>query len=369
MGRIDELEGLRGILAVWVVIVHLLPAAGIDPHVLGVISPFFGDVIRVQIFCIMSGFVIFIMLSKTRENYLTYIVRRFSRLYPLYIFTFFLSVAFSLVALQALTTASFQSAKNAGRIAIFNEAFSRWPEHIFAHATLFHGIIPDSWLPEGAYTFLGQAWNISTEFQFYIIVPFLFWVFNNRSIAVKLGGGAAIVIGWWLTRNWPNSSALPHFAVYFLLGIISYYAWQRDWSRLKLLNPMTIFIASVLALPLSVATAIWIYVFGYAVLVRDKGTAAGLVSHFLTHPIMLWLGGISYSLYLLHMIPLYGWMAVLNRFELDQWVYFALLTLLTLGTAVPMAYFSFKYVETLFYRSKSRRNVESIDEASKFRAA
>ena len=47
---------------------------------------FFGDgTYAVQIFMIISGFVIFFLLDKKRESYGQFILRRFFRLYPLYI--------------------------------------------------------------------------------------------------------------------------------------------------------------------------------------------------------------------------------------------------------------------------------------------
>ncbi len=169
MKRIDQLEGLRGLLAAWVVLVHLLPAAGIDPDSMGALKPLINEKIRVQIFCIMSGFVIFVMMSSLSEDYSTYIARRIKRIYPVYIFAFFLSIGFAWIAYQALHTADFGSVRNAGRIAILDRSFENWEMNTLAHMTMLHGIIPDSWLPLGAYAFLGQAWNISTEFQFYLI--------------------------------------------------------------------------------------------------------------------------------------------------------------------------------------------------------
>ena len=62
MQKILELEGLRGVLAVWVVVVHLLDAVEIDPRVFGFFSPLFGERMRVQEFCILSAFVICILL-------------------------------------------------------------------------------------------------------------------------------------------------------------------------------------------------------------------------------------------------------------------------------------------------------------------
>ena len=130
MARIDELEGLRGFLAVWVVIVHLLPAADIEANNLGVLEPLFGELIRVQIFCIMSGFVIFMMMSRRREPYLPYLSRRFLRIYPVYLFAFVLSVAMSGIAYEALQAADFTGPMNAGRIAVYEASFAWWPQHV-----------------------------------------------------------------------------------------------------------------------------------------------------------------------------------------------------------------------------------------------
>jgi len=76
---------------------------------------------------------------------------------------------------------------------------------------------------------------------------------------------------------------------------------------------------------------------------------------FLEHPVMMFLGTVSYSLYLLHMIPLYGWMYVLNDQGFSQGTYFAMLAALTFATAIPFSYLAHKYVERPFYTSKSQR--------------
>ncbi len=355
MKRIDQLEGLRGLLAAWVVLVHLLPAAGIDPDSMGALKPLINEKIRVQIFCIMSGFVIFVMMSSLSEDYSTYIARRIKRIYPVYIFAFFLSIGFAWIAYQALHTADFGSVRNAGRIAILDRSFENWEMNTLAHMTMLHGIIPDSWLPLGAYAFLGQAWNISTEFQFYLIAPLAFWCLHHSSNLLRVGFLAAAVFGVWYFRHWPNGAILANYAIYFATGIASYYLWKMRWDEQPFMSPPVVLPLAAVVGYFDLAIGAWIFVFTSAIMVRDKGRKKGFVALFLEHPVMMFLGTVSYSLYLLHMIPLYGWMYVLNDQGLSQGTYFAMLAALTFATAIPFAYLAHKYVERPFYKSKTHR--------------
>ncbi|MGH6761119.1 MAG: acyltransferase family protein [Phyllobacterium sp.] len=355
MNRIDELEGLRGLLAAWVVIVHLLPAAGIEPNALGVFKPLFGELIRVQVFCIMSGFVIFMMMAKVKEDYPVYIARRLRRIYPVYILAFGLSILFSGIAYEALQQARFGSIRNAGRIDLLDAGFSQWPQHVLAHVTLTHGIIPHNWLPSGAYTFLGQAWNISTEFQFYLIAPLVFWCLHRQNLITRGIYIAGLLFACLLLRQWPNSASLGKYIIYFATGILSYYAWKLDWSDRRFFNPVTVVLAALVIGWFKLAIGGWIFIFGSALIVRDQERSAGYTAGFLKHPVMIFLGGISYSLYLLHMIPLYFWMYAINGLPLDKTAYFTLLTTLTFATAIPMSIMCNRYVESRFYSSKANK--------------
>jgi len=354
LARIEELEGLRGLLAVWVVFVHLLPASGIEASNLGVWEPLFGELIRVQIFCVMSGFVIFMMMSRRREPYLPYISRRFLRIYPVYLFAFALSMAMSGIAYEALQSADFTGPKNAGRIAIYEASFAQWPEHVLSHLTLLHGIVPDQWLPFGAFAFLGQAWNISTEFQFYLIAPILFWILHDARPFMKVLFIAGIAAAWYVGMRWPNGAALSYFAIYFLTGIISYYLWNRSWSDQAYLNKWTITVAALAIGTVSIAIGIWIFIFGSALYVRDRAGKEDALSAALKLKPMLFLGKISYSLYLLHMIPLYGVMYGLNLLDLSQGIYVVFLGIGTFALAIPISMFATRYVEGAFYQSKRR---------------
>ena len=85
---IKELEGLRGILAIWVLISHLMWGSGFTPDkVRGLWAIPFSGGTPVSIFIIMSGFVIFLLLDTQKTNYFEYIIRRLFRLYPIFLIT------------------------------------------------------------------------------------------------------------------------------------------------------------------------------------------------------------------------------------------------------------------------------------------
>jgi peptidoglycan/LPS O-acetylase OafA/YrhL len=359
MKRIDQLEGLRGLLAVWVVFVHLLPASGIEPEGLGPFQALFNEKIRVQIFCIMSGFVIFMMMSASHESYGTYLKRRVLRIYPAFMLAFVLSILTAGIAYQAVAHADFDSVRNAGRLKILDESFLNWPWHLIAHATLIHGVIPEEWLKFGSYAFLGQGWNVSTEFQFYLIAPIVFFFLHQPLRWLRVLFVVTSIAVMWKLRFFSNASLLVFYALHFAAGIASYYLWKRKWQDRRFVNPVTVIAAAVIVGALDLAIGGWIFVFGFAVLIRDQRRSKDPVTRFLQRPTMTFLGTISYSLYLLHMVPLYCWMYLLNHQGLSQPVYFGTLTIATFATAIPLAMLSQKYVEQAFYASKTHKLPES----------
>jgi peptidoglycan/LPS O-acetylase OafA/YrhL len=204
MRKIIELDGLRGILAVWVVVVHLLNAVEVDPRAFGYFSPMFGERMRVQIFCILSGFVICILLSRKRQSYRDFVMGRMRRIYPAYIVAFFLAVAISAVALVAVYEAPFQVDSNPKQFRGFSVVLENPLPHIFAHVTMLHGVIPNAWLPNVAHAFLPPAWNLSTEMQFYMIAPLLFLGLFTGPIWRRVAVLVVVLAVAYAFRDWPN---------------------------------------------------------------------------------------------------------------------------------------------------------------------
>src|SRR5882757_3055269 len=161
MKHIKEFDGLRGLLALWVFASHALElgpysaaAAPLRPN------------LAVDIFIILSGFVIFHLLG-TGEDYRTFITRRWFRLFPVFAVCFLIALA-----LYGWMQVDDEVAFGLGHL-------SNLKPHLVAHATMLHGVVPEQILPHSARAILVPAWSISLEWQFYLVAPLLF-VFAMR---------------------------------------------------------------------------------------------------------------------------------------------------------------------------------------------
>ena len=101
--RLDQLDGLRGICSLAVVLDHSLdipytygPLIGqVRPELIGILQACGG--LAVMVFFVLSGFVIGYTtpLKYTKEEAKNYILRRLIRLYPIYLFALFLTYLLS----------------------------------------------------------------------------------------------------------------------------------------------------------------------------------------------------------------------------------------------------------------------------------
>lgn len=85
MKRIHSLESLRGLLALWVVIGHTITNSGYADKDLGLLKLAAMPSLAVDVFIILSGFVIFFLLDQQRTPYLQFIVKRWFRLAPVFL--------------------------------------------------------------------------------------------------------------------------------------------------------------------------------------------------------------------------------------------------------------------------------------------
>ena len=89
--RINLFEALRGLLAFWVLFAHVGLFAAIIPSIGGPMKLFgyFSYTARhgVEVFMVLSGFVIFFLLNKSQETYGVFLFRRFFRLVPVFFLT------------------------------------------------------------------------------------------------------------------------------------------------------------------------------------------------------------------------------------------------------------------------------------------
>ncbi|QRM54923.1 acyltransferase [Sinorhizobium sp. BG8] len=309
MKYVKEFEALRGVLALWVLVGHVASATALHGRLF---QERFYNEYAVDVFIILSGFAITALIDKRPESYRFYITRRAFRIFPVYLFYLVLSVAVAEIALQ-IWQASPEGSMKAARIQIASDALVHWPGHLFAHLTGLHGLVPPKLLPSTDYAFLGQAWSVSLEWQFYLIAPFVIAFVARpvswRAIALVLGVALAAA---YVEPRLPNSF-IGKWMVEFGIGIATFYfmkhreAGNPFLKSLPLVQLWAIGIAlcvlerSIAMMPL----VLWLTVILVVIGAREgRGPIFSRLSAMACGAPLQWLGGMAYSLYLSHMLVL-----------------------------------------------------------------
>ena len=308
--RIDEFEALRGLMALWVVAGHVIHTVNTGPEPAAWLRLLARNPYAVNVFIALSGFVIYALIDQKREAYGLYIARRAMRLFPVYLFFLLLSVATVPIALGVLAPDLAGNPRAAARFAYLSdgqEAF--WP-HLLGHLALLHGLVPQSLLPNAEYAFLGQAWSISVEWQFYLAAPLLYLAFERHPLLSALGmAAAALATHRWL-GSIANQGFVGFYLHYFLLGILAYLVWRQRMllsagqARAIILGCAA---AAVVAFRIELSLGIWLAAFAATLLLHrgGQGRLAAASRALAGNPVAQFLGRISYSVYLSHMVVLY----------------------------------------------------------------
>jgi peptidoglycan/LPS O-acetylase OafA/YrhL len=315
-GRVDELDGLRGLLALWVIISHIFCWSGLveqnfcSNHATYFWDQFIYGIPPVDTFIILSGFAISFLLHSRPESYFEFLKGRFFRIYPVFFVCLMLGIISSRVIPAIVNLAPwhdtfyFVAARE-----VFQSEQANMPAQIFAHLTLLNGLIPKQVLPDATGTFLPPSWSITLEWQYYLIAPFLA-VMVRSAAKVLLIAVVAALFTLHFGDPWKNNiyAFLPGFAPLFLVGIGSYhfYAWFRERTP-KPTDNFALAVAVVIGIAIlttwhSIALVIWALCFG-SLFVEGTNVfsriLAGVRRLLLLTPLQS-LGKISYPLYLVH---------------------------------------------------------------------
>jgi peptidoglycan/LPS O-acetylase OafA/YrhL len=187
----------------------------------------------VLVFVIISGFVITHLLLTRNEPYPAYITRRALRIYPVYLvcvgaalLTMPLhSATFTVNPWGAGSPAWQQMADEAASLAAHG-----YGPHLAAHLSLLHGVIPERMLGFAHYMFVGPAWSMSLEWQFYLVAPWILRCLGTlRSRALLMLAAVAAYVAWrfWGHSDFVSPSFLPAAGPYFALGIATRLIYPR----------------------------------------------------------------------------------------------------------------------------------------------
>ena len=308
--KIEELESIRGLAALLVVFFHIPkwnPILNI-----GIIN---NGYLMVEVFFVLSGFVIinaYINKINTSKDLLRFQFLRFGRLYSVHL-TFLL---FFLV----LEVAKYIATTKLGVQDIRSTPFAQnnliaLSQQIF----LAQGIGPTG----KALTFNIPAWSISVEFYTYLIFGLSILLFRQQKKYVFFIV-AFVSIALLATQNTYGFEDLLRCLGGFFIGCLTASVIKKIKIKLPSYSSALLFISIILFLQLKSSNDfnIAIYFLTSALITTIMLSNGGVVKNILKHKILVWLGLISYSVYMSHTFVL--WMIsnifkrILKRPELQN---------------------------------------------------
>lgn len=327
-GRILMVDTLRGMLAWLVVLYHCIGMAGYHASQYPILSVFNAND-AVCCFFIVSGFsIVCSLLGSSAETSLkSFFVRRWFRIYPIYI----LALALTFAATTAMAWSMPHPPEGTWLGVILNyqrpdhAALQHWGLHLF----MLQGTLPDWILAGNRDAILCPAWSLSIEEQFYLLAPIPILLFVKKKRLWHLISIFAVFGTLWAIRRIPNfnpdwyvkNGFIIQFYDYFLLGICSAFVIHKNTP-----TPWRWAYAGGMLLALGLnwrlhrgpepAVVLWCFVFALVFISRTKW------KHWIHWPVRIlenrafvWLGKCSYSTYLFH------WMFMaLSVFLLEKWV-------------------------------------------------
>ncbi|MCU0748887.1 MAG: acyltransferase [Akkermansiaceae bacterium] len=358
--RVDELDGLRGLLALWVAFSHIFALTGYwdnpgPKRLNGAWEIFVSAGPAVDTFIILSGFAISFLLHKRRQSYVGFMRGRVFRIYPVYLFCLALAIGTGLLTPFILQTASWKDTIYFTWMrTLADQEASAFGSHLFWHLTLLNGLLTKEFLPGATGTILVPAWSITLEWQYYLVAPFL-------ARGVKSGLGLLVIgliamAGFHYKDLWqnPQLSFFPAQLPLFLIGIGSYHLYanlsdSEKFRPLASVSAVALLLLGVIAQWHPVALAAWAIGFG-CIVVRGNDIISkllGLVRVILLLKPLQLLGTISFPLYLVHwpvvIAVLYGMLKVSPG--MSSPVALVLLTLISVPIMLIAAYLIHRLVE------------------------
>jgi peptidoglycan/LPS O-acetylase OafA/YrhL len=313
--HLKQIDGLRGYLALWVAVSHALQLAGYTslPMGLGVIL---NGGHAVEVFIVVSGFVITHLLLKGKERYGQYITRRFFRLYPIYftccVLGFLIIPSWAHIVHEVPWKSSAEWIRYSALVdEIYFQTYHNTLAQSVAHATMLHGLFPREILERSALTFLPAAWSISLEWQFYLLAPVIVLAVRSRTggmllvivaLALYIPYSKGYLGDYYSDTEFHIKSSICVASGYFAVGIAS----RLSYDMLKRLPISPLFATTViiyfmyLSNSFSVSLTIWFGFFSY-LLWNASAPVSGRVFQWLTaSKVPLLVGSMSYSIYLVH---------------------------------------------------------------------
>ena len=322
----EEIDGLRALAVIPVMLFH----AGFEL--------FGGGFVGVDVFFVISGYLITTILIEDIENkrfsIINFYERRARRILPALFFVIYACIPFAWMWMDLSQMRDFSQSLVA--VSIFASNILFWTESGY-----FAGAAEEKPLL--------HTWSLAVEEQYYLLFPIfliLAWRFGKNSvfwIIVLMSASSLLLSEWgWRNASIANFYLAPARAWELFAGSIAAFMVQKQGvqkNNLLSLIGLTAIIFSILAydenIPFpSVYTLVPVLGVTLIVIYAKKGT---LVAKMLSTKLFVGIGLISYSAYLWHQ-PLFAFARITGNRE-------TILSVILFFLSFVFAYLSWKYVE------------------------
>ena len=199
--KIYEIQFLRSIAVLFVVFFHLFP------------EKFIGGYIGVDIFFVISGFLMMKIMNDKSESVIIFYLSRLKRILPTLITVIILVSIFSLFIFL-------KDVSNNTLLSAFSSIFF-YSNFFFWTTTQNYFAIQKNYLP------LLHTWSLSLEFQFYLLVPFFYKLikkYKQASIFLLLSAiFISLLFSYLFIGRSQSFYLLPYRLNEFLLGSLLYF--------------------------------------------------------------------------------------------------------------------------------------------------
>lgn len=288
--RLSGLTGLRGVAAIWVLLFHIYQQSEIPVIEHGYVG--------VDIFFILSGFVLsHVYMQEERfvsfKFYMIFLGVRLARIFPLHIFTLFA------LLLIVTTFPDFMTS--------YNQSVDRFGDGAF----IANLLLIQNW----GFWFPGNwnwpSWSLSAEWFAYLCFPFLLVMIRRISSPALLVGLAVLVLCILIgvlymaghrTTDVQGLAGMARMAGEFSAGTLLYAAFARGWRVAT--GPALVLLSGMLAVGLLLPHTSLIMVLAAALMVFLAAQGQNGCARVLEWRPIVFIGEISYSVYLVHWIIL-----------------------------------------------------------------
>jgi len=328
----------------------------------------------VQLFFVLSGFLITRILLKDKQQSFSFYMKRFYwrrslRIFPLY-FAYLLAIA----ALFLVTGKP--------------EGFSEKAGYLFSY-TYNYSLLSPNWSHHAFFTHL---WSLSVEEQFYIVWPPLIYFLSTKWLkrviiaVIALGPVARLLAGHWLLGSgieeevageavyWLTSSHLDAFAIGGAITVFNLQATKLTQGKYLLFSFLAVMIMggfslwslespeiSSLGYPvgnMQLYAHVWSYtllnIFFALTLLYVLASKKSMP--LLSNKFAIAIGRVSYGMYLFHWAILEGFSILIRKYiEIDTFAFSALVFAVYLLLVYLVSEISFRSFEIFFINMKDKQ--------------